>query len=101
MENGLASQKIETRHFYYFQVKLSPWSLSLTPRPRQITHSPYLRGRTMKTYLKMYCFKLTFLKLVLEECTFSWKVLSVTLSKHQLATITEVLSLFANVIINI
>ena len=56
----------------------------------------------MKTYFKIYCFfKSTFLKHVTEECTFCWKVLLVTLSKYQEATITEVRSLFANVIINI
>ena len=55
----------------------------------------------MKIYFKMYCFKLTFLKHVTEECTFSWKVLLVTLSKILMDTITEFLSLFVNVIINI
>ena len=55
----------------------------------------------MKTCFKMYYFKSTFLKHVTEECNFCWKVLLVTLSKHHGATITEVLSLFANVTINI
>ena len=52
------------------KAKLFPRSLSTPPRQRQITHSPHLRGRTRKTYFKMYCFKSTFLKHVAEECTF-------------------------------
>ena len=60
-----------------------------------------IRQRTMKTYFKMYCFKSIFLKHVTEECTFGWNVLLVTLSKNLLATTTEFLSLFVNVIINI
>ena len=56
-------------------------------------HPPHLRGRTMKTYFKMYCFKSTFLKHVIGECTFCCKVLLVTFSKYQVATITEVLSI--------
>ena len=51
----------------------------------QITHSPRLRGRTMKTYFKMYCFKSIFLKHVTEECTFCGNVLLVTLSKNLVA----------------
>ena len=73
--NGIVSQKIESRHFCYPKTKLSARSLSSSPRQRQITHFPQVRGRTMKTYLKMYCFKSTFLKHVTEECTFCWKVL--------------------------
>ena len=83
------------------KVKLSPRSLSSSPRQRQSTHSHQLRGRTMKTYFKMYCFKSTFSKNVTEECTFCWKVLLVTLNKNLATTITEFLSVFVNVIINI
>ena len=82
------------------QTSLSP-VLIITPKKGQITHSPQLRGRTMKTYFKMYCFKSIFLKHVTEECTFCGNVLLVTLSKNLVATITEFLSLFVNVIINI
>ena len=49
----------------------------------------------------MYCFKSTFLKHLTEECTFRWNVLLVTLSKNSVATITEILSLFVTVTINI
>ena len=52
------------------KAKLSPRSLSLPQRQRQITHSPQLRGRTMKIYFEMYCFKSTFLKHVTEKYTF-------------------------------
>ena len=55
----------------------------------------------MKTYLKMYCCKSIFLKHVTEECNFYFKVLLVTLSKNLVATITECLRLFVNIIINI
>ena len=55
----------------------------------------------MKTFLKMCYFKSTFLKHVREECTFCWKVLLVTLSKNLVATLTEILSVFVTVIINI
>ena len=36
------------------QTSLSPVPI-ITPKQRQITHNPQLRGRTMKTYFKMYC----------------------------------------------
>ena len=36
--------KIEKRHFYYFQTKLSSRSLLSPPRQRQITHSPAAKG---------------------------------------------------------
>ena len=62
VENGIASQKIESRYFYYLKIKVSPWSLSSPTRQRQITHSPQLRGRTVKTYFEMYCLKSTFFK---------------------------------------
>ena len=84
--------------------------VDISPNPKQNSlPGPYIipkaetvwRGRTMKIYFKMYCFKSTFLKHVTEECTFSWKVLLVTLSKILVDTITEFLSLFVNVIINI
>ena len=101
VENGISSQKIESKHFYHPKTKLSPLSLSLPPRQRQITHFSQLRGRTMKTYFKIYCFKSTFLKDVTEEFTFCWKVLQVNLSKNLVATITEFLSLFVTVTINI
>ena len=52
-------KKIESRPFYYSQAKLSPRSLSLSPRQRQISRSPQVRGWTMKTYFKMYCSKST------------------------------------------
>ena len=81
MENAFANQKIESRSFHYLQVKLSPRSLSSLSRQRQTTH-PQLRGRTMKTYFKTYCFKPTFLKYVTEECTFCWKVFLATLKKY-------------------
>ena len=101
VENGIVSQKIESRHFYYPKTKLSPRSLSSPPRQRQITHFPQLRESTTKTYFKMYCFKLTFLKHVTEECTFCWKILLVTWSKNLVATITEFLPLFVTVTSNI
>ena len=52
-------KKIESRPFYYSQAKLSPRSLSPSPRQRQISHSPQVRGWTMKTYFKMCCSKST------------------------------------------
>ena len=52
----------------------------LQSRGKLLIH-PQLRGMTMKTYFKMYCFKSNFLKHVTEKCTFCWKVLFVTLSK--------------------
>ena len=73
------------------QTSLSPVPI-ITQKQRQITHSPQLRGRTMKTYLKMYCFKSIFLKHVTEECTFCWNVLLVTLRKNLVATIAELMS---------
>ena len=69
---------------------------SRTPPP-----PPQLRGRNMKTYFQMYCFESTFLKHVAEEWTFCWKVLLVALSKTLVATITEFLSLFGTIKINI
>ena len=62
VENRFESQKIESRHFYYPQGK-DPTQSKLSPsKQRQITYSPQLRQRTMKTYLKIYCFKSNFLK---------------------------------------
>ena len=58
-----------------------PDSSSSSPGQRQITHSPRLRGRVMKTYFKMYYFKLTFSKYVTENWIFCSKVFLVTLSK--------------------
>ena len=72
-----------------------------TPRQSQITHPKLGRGGLFQTYFKMYCFKSTFLKHVTEEFTFCWKVLLVTLSKNLVAAITEFLSLFLNIVINI
>ena len=103
MEYEFASQKIESRHFYYPQTKFclpGPYH-----HPKAETNysspSPQLSRRTMKTYFKMYCFKTIFLTQVTEECTFCWNVLLVTLSKNLVATITEFLLLFVNAIIDI
>ena len=61
------------------QVKKLKVDLFTTPRQNSLpgtyhhslgnenAHSLQLRGRTMKTYFKMYCFKSTFLKDVTEE----------------------------------
>ena len=48
---------------------LSPVSI-ITHKAK--TNYPFhqLKGRTMKTYFQMNCFKLTFLKHLTEECTF-------------------------------
>ena len=81
MENAFASQKIESRPFYYPEAKLFPRSLLSPHRQRQITHSPQLKGRTKITCFKMYCFKSTFLKHIAEEWTFCGKNLLVTLSE--------------------
>ena len=79
----------------------SPPSPIISPKEKVNYLFSQLRGRAMKTHFKMYCCKSTFLKHVTEECTFCWKVTLVTLSKNLVATITEFLSLFVNVIINI
>ena len=100
----MENQKLESRPFHCPKAKLSPRSLSSSRRKRQITHSSQLRWRTMKTYFKMHCFKSTFFKTCNRRMHFlleGWNVLLVTLSKHKVATVTEFLSLFVTVIINI
>ena len=98
MENGIPSQKIESRHFYYPKTKLSPWSLSSPTKQRQITHSSQISGRTMKTCFKLYYFKSTFLKHVTVECTL---LVGPFGNKNLVATITELSSLFDTVTISI
>ena len=88
-------------NFHYPKAKLFPQSLSSPSKQRQITHFPQLRGRTVKTYLKLCCFKTTFLKLLTEEYSFHWNVHLVTLSKNLVATITEFQSIFVTATINI
>ena len=66
----------------------------ISPKVEKNYSFPQLRGRTIKTYFKMHCYKSTFIKHVTEECTFCWKILLVTLRRNLVATIAEFLSLF-------
>ena len=73
-------KKIESRPFYYSQAKLSPRSLSPSPRQRQISHSPQVRGWTMKAYFKMCCSKSTLTPTTLYSFpTFLIYIISLTL----------------------
>ena len=48
---------------------LSPVCI-ITSKAKTNYSFPQLKGRTMKTYLQMNCFKPNFLKQLTEECTF-------------------------------
>ena len=58
MENGFASQENESRHSDKDKT-LFPVSI-ITPKAKTSYSFPQLKGRTMKTYFKMKCFKPTF-----------------------------------------
>ena len=59
-------RKKESRHFYFLKAKLSPQSLSATPRQRK----KYSFHTVHWVDYEMYCFKSMFLKHITEECTF-------------------------------
>ena len=59
---------------------LSPVPTIIPKAEKNYLSPPVKGGRAVKTYLKMY---------LLEECTFCWKVLLVTLSKDLVTIITE------------
>ena len=64
----LQVKKMKVRHSDKAKT-LSPVSI-ITPKAKTNYSFPQLKGRTMKTYFQMNCFKPTFLKHLTEECTF-------------------------------
>ena len=71
------------------------------PQCREKLLIPQVKGEDYENLFQNVLLKSIFIKHVIEEYTFCWKVLLVTLSKNVVIAITEFLSLFVNVIINI
>ena len=62
VENGIASQKIESRHFYYHKAKLSPRSLSSPPKAEENYSFPLVKRKFYENLFQNVLLKINIFK---------------------------------------